>query len=88
MVGSLNFQNSRNTVRSLIRVFSSCIHHTGSHIPFNFDLILHTKIWTPTIANDFKAHIDAWEKTLPKDKGVKSNWVVMISQINYPFCKF
>lgn len=49
---------------------------SGSQIPFNFDLILHTKIWTPTIANDFKAHIDAWLKTLPKDKGVKSNWVV------------
>lgn len=49
---------------------------TGSHIPFNFELILRTKIWTPTIANDFKTHIDAWLKTMPKGKGIHSNWVV------------
>ena len=49
---------------------------TGSHIPFNFDMILNTKIWNPNSANDFKTRIDEWLKTMPKGKGIHSNWVV------------
>lgn len=76
---------------SNVRMFANLIEFlfiSGSQIPFNFDLILHTKIWTPAIANDLKAHIDAWFKTLPKEKGIHSNWVVCFQKYFVHFLAF
>lgn len=57
------------------RVENGQIVENGSHIPFNFELILNAKDRYSN-AKNFKEHINLWLNSMPKGKGIQSNWVV------------
>lgn len=63
-----------NNLKYYGRVKDGEIVEYGSQIPFNFDLISRTRMWSK--ASDFKTHVNAWLNGMPKGKGIEANWVV------------
>lgn len=75
-----------DTTEQMVRYYGDG-KKNGSHIPFNFQLIIETN--GNSTAKDFKQNIDAWLTKMPRD--VRANWVVClysyaITYNNRPFC--
>lgn len=68
------YTNVKNIVRYYGKVENGEVIEYGSQIPFNFELILETKM--SSTASDFKSHIELFVNNLPKGKGIQANWVV------------